>query len=184
MISWLNSNQGFVMAILTAIYVLATIILVRQNKKTLQEIKTSRELEQRPYIYAEIVNTSEFVHTYSLQVRNRGKSPAILKLITIAPSIKFSEKLGIESLQNMVFLPGQCLSLIIKNNNKEFHENKYHFSLEYQSLAGESFIESYTIPLDAYLLTGTPYLMIDGKDSTESALKNIAGILASMNKKF
>jgi hypothetical protein len=181
---WLNENQGAVMAILTMIYVVTTAILVIQNKRTLKEIEISRKLGQRPYLYAEITKTSEFVFVYSLQIRNRGKSPAKLKSITIEPALFLNEKIGIESLNEMIFLPGQCLSLIIKDDFKDFHKNVYNFTLEYESLRNETYTESYSIPLAAYLNTGTPYLLLQGKDSTDSALKNIAGILASMNKKI
>ena len=34
MIEWLNHNEGFAMALLTAVYVIATIIICLQNSKT------------------------------------------------------------------------------------------------------------------------------------------------------
>lgn len=51
MVNWLNSNQGFFMSILTLVYVMATIIIVIYNRKSIQELQKTREEESRPYIY-------------------------------------------------------------------------------------------------------------------------------------
>ena len=54
MIDWLNSNQGFVMSILTLVYVLATIIIVIYNRKAIQELQKTREEES--IIFVVLVN--------------------------------------------------------------------------------------------------------------------------------
>lgn len=51
-VNWLNSNQGFAMSILTLVYVVATIVIVIYNRKSIKELQKTREEESRPYIFA------------------------------------------------------------------------------------------------------------------------------------
>ena len=37
-IHWLNNNQGFVMCLLTFVYVVTTIVIVYYNKKSIKEM--------------------------------------------------------------------------------------------------------------------------------------------------
>ena len=48
MINWLNSNQGFVMCLLTLVYVLATVVIVIMNKLSINEMRKSRLEDNRP----------------------------------------------------------------------------------------------------------------------------------------
>ena len=50
-INWLNENQGFAMSLLTLIYAIATVVIVSYNRKTIKEMRESRESETRPYIF-------------------------------------------------------------------------------------------------------------------------------------
>ena len=49
-IHWLNNNQGFVMCLLTFVYVVATIVIVYYNKKSIKEMIKTREEDNRPYV--------------------------------------------------------------------------------------------------------------------------------------
>lgn len=55
MIDWLNSNQGFVMCLLTLIYVLATVVIVIMNKLSINEMQKNRLEDSRPYIMINLV---------------------------------------------------------------------------------------------------------------------------------
>ncbi len=73
MIQYLNANQGFVMAILTAVYVLATLVLVivahRQfalTQRSLDFASAAEKTKSRPYVLFDIV--------YEEMVNRRGRA--------------------------------------------------------------------------------------------------------------
>lgn len=53
-IHWLNNNQWFVMCLLTFVYVVATIVIVYYNKKSIKEMIKIREEDNRPYVFANL----------------------------------------------------------------------------------------------------------------------------------
>jgi|LSQX01.1.fsa_nt_gb hypothetical protein len=74
MIGWLNDNQGAVMAILTLVYVVATIILVCLQRRTLTEIRIDRELREKPDVQLTVRITPAGLIMFAL--KNYGGSPA------------------------------------------------------------------------------------------------------------
>ncbi len=74
MISWLNDNQGAVMAILTLVYVVATIVLAGLQRRTLTEIRIDRELREKPDVQLTVRITPEGLIMFAL--KNYGGSPA------------------------------------------------------------------------------------------------------------
>jgi hypothetical protein len=70
LMNWLNQNQGFVMAMLTFVYVIATIVIavlsVKSNRLAQQNVETIVELEKnrlRPYV---IFNLSSSIRKRSM----------------------------------------------------------------------------------------------------------------------
>lgn len=84
MIGWLNSNQGFVMSILTAVYVIATIVIVIYNRKSIKEMQRTREEESRPYVFAYLHKDPRDMCFY-LRVKNFGKTGARINSFDISP---------------------------------------------------------------------------------------------------
>lgn len=98
MIDWCNTNQGFVMALLTLVYVIATIgivLLARHSNKIAQaNLKTLVDLEReksRPLIDVDLVPDSIFL---SLHVSNRGLTPAYEVKFSITPPLEYLEGNG------------------------------------------------------------------------------------------
>lgn len=87
-----NVNGGFVSALLTFVYVVATIGILlsgrRANKIAQTNMKVLMELEQersRPFVDVEMFPDSPMI---SLRVTNRGATPAYDIAISIAPPLK------------------------------------------------------------------------------------------------
>lgn len=85
MIEWCNMNSGFVMAVLTFIYVVATIIvaalMVRANRLTAHSTNTAVQLDKersKPSVVFELLPDIPF---FNLRIRNIG--------LTTAHNIKF-----------------------------------------------------------------------------------------------
>lgn len=74
-VSWANSNEGFLLVVLTLLYTLATILIYRANRQAVEEMRLGRQEETRPYVIAGLefdfeLNVLEFV------VRNEGRTAA------------------------------------------------------------------------------------------------------------
>lgn len=92
MVSWLNSNQGSVMAILTAVYVITNAviatIMLRANSISSRNLTQALMLEKqrsRPYLVFDL----EVRHRCFLAVlRNLGKTAALNVRVSISPQLK------------------------------------------------------------------------------------------------
>jgi hypothetical protein len=74
LISWLNSNSGAFMAVLTAIYVIATILIVMANSKMTREMRLTREQLLKPAVATSFESRRGGLNC--LVLRNLGGSPA------------------------------------------------------------------------------------------------------------
>ena len=93
MIDWLNQNQGACTALLTAIYVLATIILVIVTvratgiaQRSLQAAERFERERSRPYVTVALLNMP--LGTIQLRVDNVGANAAYQISITTLPEMK------------------------------------------------------------------------------------------------
>lgn len=80
LIIWCNSNAGFLMAVLTAVYVLATVAIVlismRANRISQANIEALSKLEEeriRPFVEVEMENDIQFI---TFKVANNGQTAA------------------------------------------------------------------------------------------------------------
>jgi len=84
-IEWCNKNNGFLMALLTLVYVAATIWLVHLSRK---QIKLAIDLEKnrtRPFVIFDFVFERFMM---CLQIKNIGQTSACNIRINISPTIK------------------------------------------------------------------------------------------------
>jgi hypothetical protein len=89
MINWLNNNQGFTMSVLTLVYVLATIVIVIYNRKSIRELQKTREEESRPYIFACLHRDPRDVYFY-FRIKNYGKTGGEIESIIVSPFIYYN----------------------------------------------------------------------------------------------
>lgn len=61
------------MAALAFVYVVATIVIVYFNKKTIDEMKEEREAESRPYLFAHLAFIPGEIKRCQLVLKNYGK---------------------------------------------------------------------------------------------------------------
>lgn len=94
MVKWLNDNQGFVMAMLTLVYVLTTggivVLMLRANKISQQNLDTAIQLDRnrsRPYVLFNI--TSSTSHHIYATVKNLGLTAAYNVHVSINPKLEY-----------------------------------------------------------------------------------------------
>lgn len=91
-LDWCNENSGFVMAMLTLVYVLATIglafLAVHANSISQKHLSATLEIEKdrmRPYLVFDLFLERHFVH---VRLKNVGKTEARNVRIDINPSLQ------------------------------------------------------------------------------------------------
>ncbi len=150
MIEWLNQNQGFIMAILTFVYVIATIFLayiawktskisgeakeisedaklissraVEISRKQLKKVTELEENRVRPYVLFNIFS-DENSRTYS-HIKNYGLTAAFNVRVSIVPELKIygTEELDILSSNLITMLPPDFELKNVVDATYEFHQ--------------------------------------------------------------
>lgn len=83
--NWLNANQGFVMALLTLVYVVATVfmagLMVRSNRLTRRQLDEQRS---RPAVIFNILSRGS---SFYAVLKNHGPTPAYAVSVSCAPPL-------------------------------------------------------------------------------------------------
>jgi len=189
MLNYLNANQGAIMAVLTLVYVAATLFLVmfalKQARLTQQSLAQFKEAEQRRYrpnVVFDIL--CEDTVAYAV-IKNTGASPALKVTIEIEPKLQWDaqEKKGPEFVEGgIAFLaPGREVSEPFSAGEAFHHGYKQHAfvfrgSVTYTDAAGGLYTEPFHIDI-AYTQTmskiGEPE-MADELKRIREALQRIA----------
>ncbi len=186
MINWLNTNQGFVMSLLTLIYVIATLIIVHYNRKTIREMKESREAESRPYVFVYLDKDPRDM-CFFLRIRNYGKSGAKLNHVSITPNLKLCDDgLPENFLKNIILAPSQTLEFIVLEGKEETMKNDYSVSIQYSSMdgSGRQYTEEYMLTIQYAHQMGYTNNGRDNLSNEASALCNISNQLDSIRRKL
>lgn len=144
-ISWCNINQGFLMVLLTFIYVFATIVImfltkqsIDSNKNTLQEMKEARYASERPYVVMHFIYDENLKSLY-LIVKNYGNSLAKIKRVNVEPELKIYQQSINSFLDNTLIAPNQSLHFLTDPSEKDRiykgEKTNFVFKIKYLDLA-------------------------------------------------
>ncbi|WMJ23708.1 hypothetical protein RBG61_03305 [Paludicola sp. MB14-C6] len=186
MIDWLNDNQGFIMCLLTLVYVVATIVIVHYNRKSIKEMKTTREAESRPYVFAYLHKDPRDLNFY-LHLKNYGKSGAKINSLTITPSLQLCENKNLsEYTQNIILAPSQKLYFILLEKSEETQKSDYHVCLNYSPIhdSSKKYQEDYDLIIQYADLMGYTEPQNSKLSPEGNALRNIASNLDSIRNKL
>ncbi|HBX23605.1 MAG TPA: hypothetical protein DEF34_08255 [Desulfotomaculum sp.] len=185
-VSWLNNNQGFTMSMLTLVYVLATLVIVIYNRKSIKELQNTREEESRPYIFAYLHRDPRDVCFY-FRVKNYGKTGAKIENIEVSPPLNFIDRKNpAEFLNNIILAPNQMLHFIMLERNEETAEKKYDVTIKYHPTS--SLKKTYEGKYSLIMQYSSQMGYTDNKKSNlsdgDNALNNIANYLDSIRNKL
>lgn len=186
LIEWLNSNEGFAMCLLTFAYVVATIIIIVLNKKTITEMQQGRQEESRPYLMASFVKDPRD-KCFFIRIKNYGKTGAIITRLNITPDLKLVESTGGKiDLAGSLFPPEYMLQIIVLEEWEKTCEKEYHIEISYDSLetSVRHFTDEYKLGLQYAHLQGYSNTKRQGYNKTENELANIADIMDSIRNKI
>lgn len=92
-VNWLNQNQAVVMAMLTFVYVVATIVIaglsIQTTRLAQKNLDMALQLERnrlRPYVVFNISSSTARKYTYA-SIKNRGLSAAYNVKVSIKPAL-------------------------------------------------------------------------------------------------
>lgn len=183
MIQWLNDNQGFVLGLLTFVYVVATIILVvvtRRNVNLLADIEKSRA---RPYVVFDVI--VEHLVTYTV-LKNYGVSPARNVRITVTPELavpRAAKERKCPTCQHGVAMLApnrEIKSLFCFDSEffKQYDPPVFHGSVEYYGSDGSLFTEPFQIDL-----TYSKEQITLGKKDVANEIENLRRSLEQLSRK-
>lgn len=186
MINWLNNNEGFVMCLLTLVYVLATIIIVVMNKISTSEMKKARKEDSRPYIMANLVKDPRDMCFY-IRIKNYGKTGAIIDNLEISPDLKLIKESGENiSLKGCMFPPQHVIQFIILEKWDETSKNDYCIKISYDSIEDKKrhFADEYKLVTQYAHMQGYTNKKKSGASDIDNALISISNSLDSIRNKL
>lgn len=185
LIKWFNDNQGFVISTLTLVYVIATMIIMRYNQRTIKEMQITREEESRPYVFIYLDKDPRDEWFY-LRIRNYGKMGARIEEVNICPTLKLQNNGDIsEILKEVILAPNQTIELIIESHKKETSKNDYKVDFKYSNLTNKKvYYEKYTLIIQYSRFMGYTEASASNLTPTENSLRNIADHLDTIRRKI
>lgn len=186
MVNWLNQNQGFVMSILTTVYVVATIVIVRYSRKSIKEMIYTREAETRPYILA-YLDKEPRDSCFFLRVKNYGKTGAKISSIEVNPNLSFLKAQSLDMfLGNVILPPEKMLYFAVSDKFEDIVTNEYSVKISYSSVDGKRtpYTEEYKLVL---LYAQQQSYIVQTKSSltnAENALEQIAEHLDTIKERL
>ena len=195
MIKWLNENQGFVTALLTLVYVVATIfmaaMMVWANRISRRNIETAIHLERqriRPVVIFDIVPRRDCAYVI---LNNMGATPALDVEVKVTPTPKatvgaedpMNKKqfdIGFLTSKTLFLAPNHELSAYLAPFWQFVRESspcKFAGTVRYKDSEGEIYEEAFALNPGAYVGP----LSVGEKD-VGSALERISKSLSQVEK--
>lgn len=180
MITWLNQNQGFVLGLLTFVYVAATLVLVFLTRANLKSVALSEKRRYRPHVVFDMYY--EDITVYA-SLRNTGATPAFNVSLSLSPEV-FCKVRG---QQRVCPLIGSSLSFLAPTRevrdacafggefSKHFPDPVFDGTLAYEDAEGTKYKETFKLDLRAQ-----GQLMHIGKIDPGRELEKIAGALKDL----
>jgi hypothetical protein len=158
-IAWLNANSGFVIALLTAVYVGATLLIAsgarRSNALAAAGLEQALRLERqrnRPYVVFDFEASDRQVYAV---LRNVGIAPAFGVSLTLTPPL--AQQLGGQPLP-LPLLPGPVrvlpqgrdLAVYVDSSDRFFVQHmdtSFTAEVSYADSDGHVFTDHFTIPV-------------------------------------
>lgn len=178
-IEFLNYNQGAVIACLTFVYVVATLVIVYFNKRSIDEMRATREEEIRPYVFAYLAFVPRENQRCTLVLKNYGKCGARITAFFIEPGLNLVHgETDCSFLANMILAPGQAIRLLAIDPDKKLHEEQFAVLISYQTLdKTKCYSENYTLIQQYVAESAYAETNQSGCEKWQNALINISGSL-------
>jgi hypothetical protein len=160
-VKWFNDNQGFVMALLTLVYVVTTVAIalltLRATNLSRKHLETAINLEKnrlRPYVIFNISSSTITRNTFA-SIKNLGLTAAYNIKVSITPKLNHSFADEMEcalTASNILFLPPSEEMIDVLGVSADFHQQNpepiFHGKVEYEDIEKNKYTEPLQIDLD------------------------------------
>jgi hypothetical protein len=192
MIDWFDKHQGFSLVMLTAVYVIATVIIAfvmtRANQLARKNIEVALQLEHRrsrPYLVFDI--EARGLNVFAV-LRNIGQSAALDITIQIEPKIMAEgtkKECSLTRSKILCFAPGREVTDLIDvrpKAEKQYGDFVFTGNVSYQDTAGRQYTEPFRIQPSFQF--DIPVLQNMEQHEKSRELSNIARALENIARKF
>lgn len=149
MVAWLNQNAGAVMAVLTLVYVVATLALVLLNWWNLRVLRELDRRRSQPYVVFDLVGKHHAIHAV---VRNAGLTAAKDVRIQTTPQLERGNRTSPLTTQGVAYLaPGREFWDFIEGGPAFFQRYvppRFSGRVSYKDTDGHEYDEPFTIDLE------------------------------------
>lgn len=153
LIKWFNVNSGFILVILTGIYVLTTVGLLLSSHRLNKMTNRSMVMAIRPYVTIDLFPDGDWIY---LRIKNIGVLPARDIIISFDKDINMYLDKKLSNVVNNISGLGPNISHVLTldkfsdffRNNKDIRE--VVISVSYESYSNISFSDSITLDLNYY----------------------------------
>jgi len=169
LIGWCNENTGFLMALLTAVYVIATISIVIESQRSNRFAAKFEKDRNRPHVVFWIeadmrTNTKRFTNiNFVGKIRNEGSTTAHNVRITTDPVIRARQGVGLGGenayytptfleAETSLLVPNQTITETIGPTKFLLEDNedeslRFKVKIDFRDIGGESYSCEYEIDL-------------------------------------
>lgn len=169
----------------TAVYVVATVVIVYYNRRSIGEMKATREAESRPYLFVYLLTVPRYSHFY-LVICNYSKTGGTIENLNITPDLNFIKGCGNASFLNKTAIaPDQSIQIFISDQDRHIPNTEYEIRLEYaDTCLGNKYSEKYQLNLQYACETGYACKKKSNCSEGDNALINIAAALDTIKMKL
>jgi hypothetical protein len=162
-IDWTNKNQGFIMALLTLVYVIATLWLVWVARRQLRQATDLERSRTRPFVIFDLVVEHHFVLA---TLHNVGQTPASDVRIVVTPNVQCllggkgahpaeerADDISFVSRGVAMLAPQRCIRALVGfwPRVKSAHpELRFEGSVSYRGSDGASYSEPFVADLSVH----------------------------------
>jgi len=186
-INWFNDNQGFMMVLLTFMYVIATVFILGSNRRLINESKLAREQQTMPFV----VIGFECIRggLLALIVSNEGFSTACRVEIKISddfianlPDEVYKERMQLLQTSSLTLLPKQRVEYVFGaiGSFGKIKEQQLFGRMVFYDFQEKKYSRNFTINMEGFTssLIGKSDAMI-----IDETLKKINKTLEKIEKK-
>jgi hypothetical protein len=169
LVEWSNANTGFLMALLTAVYVIATILIVYESRRNNRLMLMIEKDRTRPHVVfwveSEMRTHGKYFNAidYIGKIRNEGASTAHDIRITTIPKLRARQGIDKEG-ENAYYTPTfleEITSILVPNQtiienigptkflleDNDDESLKFKIQIEFSDVGGEKYSTEYDIDL-------------------------------------
>lgn len=146
------------------------------SKKSIDEMRASREAESRPYLFSYLAFVPSETNSCYLLLRNYGKTGAVISSFSISPTVELVKgPNNCNFFARTVIAPEQSIQMLVIDQKYEVFKIPHKVNIEYHGIGGKSsYSDSYELYQRFAGEAGSLSVSRSGLSKTDNAIIDIA----------